>query len=116
MNTKNRRIRLCKEDACRNPATTMGYCRIHYLKNWKLIKDKEKKKAIQNLNKYIDHIMKKNPDGYVDAIREDLRNYDQFNKKVDNYFYDDEFSDVVEDMGKEDVQRIINTLKVDDNY
>lgn len=94
----------------------MGFCRMHYLKNWKLIKDKQKKKAIQNLNKYIDHIMKKNPDGYVEAIREDLRNYDQFSRKVDNYFYDDEFSDVMEDLGKEDVQRIINTLKVDNNY
>lgn len=113
---KTRRVRLCKEKSCRNPATTMNYCRVHYLKNWKKIKEQQKKKAVQNLNKYIDHIMRKNPDGYVQAIREDLRNYDQFSRKVDNFFYDDEYSDVLDELGREDVERIIGGLKVDDSY
>ena len=113
---KTRRVRLCKEKDCRNPSTTMGYCRVHYLKNWKAIKAKQKKKAVQNLNKYIDHIMKKNPDGAVDAIREDLRNYEQFSRKVDNFFYDEEYNSSMEELGPEDVQRVISTLKIDDSY
>lgn len=113
---KMRRVRLCREKGCRNPATTMAYCRVHYLKNWKTIKEKQKKKAVQNLNKYIDHIMKKNPDGYVEAIREDLKNYDQFSRKVDNYFYDDEFTDVLDELGSEEIERILGSLRVDDTY
>jgi hypothetical protein len=113
---KARKVKLCKVKGCHNPATTMAHCRIHYLKNWRQIKEKQKKKAIENLNKYIDHIMRKNPDGYVDAIREDLKNHDQFNRKVENLFYDDEFHDVMDELGLDDVERIIGSLKVDDSY
>ena len=94
----------------------MGFCRFHYLKNWKQIKETQKKKALKNLNKYIDHIMSKNPDGYVDAIREDLRNFGQLSRKADSYFADDEYHDVMEEIGLEDVERIIDSLKVDDTY
>lgn len=113
---KPRKLKLCKVKGCRNPSTTMGHCRMHYLKNWKQIKEKQKKKAIENLNKYIDHIMRKNPDGYVEAIREDLKNHDQLNRKIDNFFFDDEFHDVMDELGMDDVDRIVNSLKVDDNY
>lgn len=111
-----RKVKLCKEKNCKDPQTTAGYCRMHYLRNWKQIKEKQKKKAVENLNKYIDHIMSKNPDGYVDAIREDLRNFGQFTRKADSYFADDEYNDVMEEMGAEDVERIIDTLKIDDTY
>lgn len=113
---KKRKVRLCKVKGCRNPATTMGHCRIHYLKNWKQIKEKQKKKAVESLNKYIDHIMRKNPDGYIDAIREDLRNQDQFTRKIENSYYDDDLFDTFDELGVEDVQRILGSLKVDDNY
>lgn len=113
---KTRRVKLCKEKGCRDKSTTMGYCRVHYLKNWKQIKAKQKKKAVESLNKYIDHIMKSNPDGYVDAIREDLKNQEQFSKKVDGYFYDDDYVDTVDEMGSSDISKVLGALKVDDNY
>lgn len=111
-----RKIKLCKEKDCKNGQTTMGFCRIHYLKNWKKIKEQQKKKAVENLNRYIDHIMSKNPDGYVDAIREDLRNHDQFSKKVDSYFSDNDYNDMIDELGVNDVNRIIGGLKIDDTY
>lgn len=111
-----RKVKLCKERNCKDLQTTSGYCRMHYLKNWKQIKEKQKKKAVENLNKYIDHIMSKNPDGYVDAIREDLKNHGQLSRKADSYFADDEYHDVMEEIGLDDVERIIDTLKVDDTY
>lgn len=111
-----RRVKLCKVKGCRNTSTTMGYCRIHYLKNWKQIKEKQKKKAVDSLNKYIEHIMRKNPDGYLEAIREDLKNRDQFNRKVDNYFSSDDVSDVFDEMGFDDMNRLIGSLKIDDSY
>lgn len=39
---KPNKIKLCIEKACRNEATTDGFCRFHYLKNWrKLVLEKE---------------------------------------------------------------------------
>ena len=94
----------------------MSHCRIHYLKNWRQIKEKQKKKAVESLNKYIEHIMHKNPDGYLEAIREDLRNQDQYTRKVDNFFSGDDFNDAFDDIGMEDVDRLIGSLKIDDGY
>jgi hypothetical protein len=111
-----RKIKLCKEKNCKNAQTTSGYCRMHYLKNWKEIKTKQKKKAVENLNKYIDHIMRKNPNGYVDAIREDIRNYGQLSRKADTYFADDEYYDIMDELGYDDVERIIDNIKVDENF
>jgi hypothetical protein len=68
------KIKLCTEEGCHNAQTTKDYCRLHYVKNWKLIKEKEQKRAADKLNKYVEGIVKKNPDRYVDAIRRDLKN------------------------------------------
>ena len=111
-----RKLKLCKEKGCNNSATTMGYCRLHYLRNWKDIKEKQKKKAITNLNKYIDHIMNKHPAGYMDAIREDLKNQDQFSRKAEGFLSDDDFHDVMEELGADDVERIISGIKFDDSF
>jgi len=111
-----RKIKICKERKCNNASTTMGYCRIHYLKNWRKIKEAQKKKALKNLNKYIDHIMNKNPKGYMDVIKEDIRNFDQFNRKAEGYFTEDEFYDVMSEVGEDDVEKIIDSIKIDDSF
>lgn len=112
----SRKVKLCKEKACQNTASTVGYCRIHYLKNWKTLKAKEKQKAVQTLNKYIDHVMKRNPEGYMEEIRDDLKNQDVMNKKVDHFFDDDGFHDVLDEVGADDVERIIDGIKIDDSF
>lgn len=112
-----RTIKLCKQEGCSNAATTEGYCRFHYLKNWKEIKDHQKKKAVKSLNNYIDHVMKEHPAEYMDVIREDLRNADQFHRKADNFsFRDDEIRDVMEDVSGDDISRLIGSIKIDDAY
>ena len=111
-----RKVKLCKEKGCQNTATTVGYCRIHYLKNWKTLKAKEKQKAVHTLNKYIDHVMKKNPEGYMEEIRDDLKNQDVMNKKVDQFFEDDGFHEVLDEVNNDDVERIIDGIKIDDSF
>lgn len=109
-----RPIKLCKEESCQDEQTTIGYCRLHYLKNWKKIREKQKKKAIVNLNKYVEHIMKKNPDSYVDAIKQELRDSGRFQRKADEFFATEEFRDVMDEVDMdEEVDRIIDCLKVD---
>ncbi len=111
-----RKVKLCKEKGCNNTSTTDGYCRVHYLKNWREIKDKAKQRALKSLNKYIDHIMHKNPNGYIDDIREDLRDFDQFKSKAEAFNSDDDFHDVMEEISSDDVTKIIGNIKVDDSY
>lgn len=111
-----RSVKLCQEKDCKNEQTTVGYCRIHYLKNWKKIREKQKKKAVINLNKYVEHIMRKHPDNYVETLKHDLHNTERLQKRADRYS-DDDFHDVLEDvdMGQE-VKHIVENLKVDESY
>lgn len=111
-----RRIKLCKEKGCNNASTTFGYCRFHYLKNWRVIKESEKQRAVKSLNKYIEHIMHKNPDGYMEDLRDDLKNSDQLAKKAESFSSDDDFHDVMEELSGDDVSRIIGNIKIDDSF
>jgi hypothetical protein len=67
------RIKLCKEPECSDAATTEGYCRLHYLKNWKRLKSDKEERAAKRLNGYIKSVMRRNPDGYMDEIKRDIK-------------------------------------------
>jgi len=81
------KIKICKEEGCKNSQTTDGFCRLHYLKNWKKLQTEKKKKSAKNLNRYVESILKKHPDRYIEVIKKDLRS-----KKFDQ-FVDDEFGE-----------------------
>lgn len=110
-----RPIKLCKESGCKNIQTTLGFCRFHYLRNWKKIREKQKKKAILSLNKYVDHIMKKNPDSYVETIKQDLRDGHRFQRKADEFSSSEDFHDIMNDVEiDQEVERIVDHLKIDE--
>lgn len=112
-----RKVKLCKQEGCSNAATTEGYCRYHYLRNWKDIKEQQKKRAVKNLNNYIDHVMREHPDEYMEVIREDLRHPEQFGRKADTFTVrKDEIHDVMEEVSVDDISRIVGSIKVDDAY
>jgi hypothetical protein len=107
------RIRICKEEGCKDAATTGGYCRLHYLKNWRRIKNAAKKRAAKRLNSYVNRMMKRHPKRYVEAIREDLKK-DRFRS-----YEDSDFSNEEEEAGAlfgeptydEEVRELIEKLK-----
>jgi len=112
-----RKIKLCKEKGCSNQATTVGFCRLCYLKNWKKIRTDKKKKAAKHLNKYIDSIMKSNPDRAVKTLRNNLRNDETFERSVDDMVYHDSAHEVITDLGyREDLDVMIETIKVDEDF
>jgi len=112
----SRKIKICKEKSCHNEQTTAGYCRYHYLKNWKAIKITQKKRSIQALNSYIEHICSKNPDNYVAAFKRDLSNPDFFSRQADHFLSDDDL-DLFDDLAfAGDVGRLISHLKIDKAY
>lgn len=114
------RIRICKEKECKNEQTTSGYCRLHYLRNWKKVKAEQKKKAAKNLNRYIDSIMRRNPDRYIDEIKKDVRS-SRFDEKIEETFgspqsSEENWSLFDNSTSEEDLKDIIEQLKVDKDF
>ena len=110
------KIRICKEPDCSDSATTEGYCRLHYLRRWRRIKQAQRRAAARRLNRYIEHVCKNNPDDYLETIKKDLRS-PQFANYVDENFSDEEgglFLDEASD--EEEVDRIIKKLKVEEGF
>lgn len=62
----------CREMGCESRNTTGGYCRMHYIKNWKKIQVKRQIISEGRLNRFIAELVAKYPDKYLEAIRNDL--------------------------------------------
>lgn len=103
---------VCREVACEGLATTGGYCRLHYIKNWKKIKRKEVILREKKLNQYIEELVAKYPDKYIEAIRQDLASDKDFAKVI----YDLDLDEGIEDFDVESgdsVDNLIDTIKRD---
>lgn len=112
------RIIICKEPECHNAATTEGYCRLHYLKHWRNIKEEAKKKAAKKLNRYVEHVMKRHPDRYMDVIKKDLRS-PRFEQYVEETFgYDQDETDIAagEPSFEEEIEKLIKQLKIEKGF
>lgn len=72
----------CREPACDNDFSIAGYCRMHYIKNWRKIKRKEAILASGQLNNYVEELVSKYPDKYLDVIRQDLASEKDWSKVV----------------------------------
>ncbi len=96
--------------------TTDGFCRLHYLKNWKRIKTDKKKKAIKTLNNYVENIIRTNPENYKSGGAKNSLFGDPAAEKH-TYFQRDDIDSVMEDLGyKEDLDRLIDGIKVDKDF
>jgi len=84
------KIKICKEKNCYNSATTAGYCRLHYLKNSRKIKEEQRQKAGKRLDAYIESICKKHPDNYIEVIKENISSPGFEGYVEDRFGYDDE--------------------------
>jgi hypothetical protein len=72
----------CREPGCDNDPLVGPYCRLHYIKNWKKIKRKEAIIAAGQLNSYVEELVNKYPDKYLDVIRQDLASEKDWAKVV----------------------------------
>ncbi len=103
--------RMCREASCENLATTKGYCRLDYIKNWKKIKRKEMILKEGKLNQYIEELVGKYPDKYIDIIRQDLSSEMSFNKVIHDLELDESIDDL--DYDGDSIDALIGGIKKD---
>ena len=72
----------CREKNCENPASTGGYCRLHYISNWKTIKKNEAILVEGKLQDFIEEIVKKYSVKEVEGMIEDLSDEKSFLKAL----------------------------------
>jgi len=72
----------CKAPDCDNVGTSHGYCRLHYIANWKRNKNKLKILSGGMLDKYIEELTSRYPDKYVEIMRKDLSSEKDFHSII----------------------------------
>lgn len=108
------RVKICKEEKCKNAATTDGYCRLHYLKHWKDLREVKKKRAAAKLNQYVEFICKNNPENYMDVLRKDIRS-GRIAEEVSSG--DDELASMFNDPSyEEDMRDLLKELKIEKDF
>ena len=103
--------RMCRELSCENVSTTKGYCRLDYIKNWKKIKRKEMILKEGKLNQYIEELVGKYPDKYIDVIRQDLSTEVNFTKVIHDLELDESIDDL--DYDGDSIDALIGGIKKD---
>lgn len=96
--------KVCREEGCEADPAMGEYCRIHYIRNWRKIKRKEVILKERKLNQYVEELINKYPEKYIEAIQQDLANDRDFSKVV----HDLELSLSIED--EEGESETIDTL------
>ncbi len=105
--------RMCRENGCENFATTKGYCRLDYIKNWKKIKRKEMILKEGKLNQYIEELVSKYPDKYIEVIRQDLSTEVNFTKVIHDLELDETIDDL--DYDSDSIDSLIGSIRKEDD-
>ena len=74
--------KFCDQADCERGAVSHGYCRLHYISNYKHIKFNNHVKAERRLNAYVDRLAKKYPKDYLERIKEGLESEDKFKETM----------------------------------
>jgi hypothetical protein len=113
-----RKISLCAGRGCNNQATTLGYCRLCYLKNWKRIRTESKKKAARNLNKYIDSVIRSNREDRVQTLKDSIQQGEpNHERSLEDMIHHDSVRDVMSDLGyREDLDIMIDSIRIDEDF
>ncbi|MCB1214099.1 MAG: hypothetical protein KDK66_01360 [Deltaproteobacteria bacterium] len=113
-----RKIKLCKEEDCANQQTTAGFCRLHYLKNWKKIRTEKKKKAAKGIERYIQSVLRKDPDRASLQLKKSLKDETRLNRAVDEQMRDDSLANAMHELAySTDFDSIINkSISIDENF
>lgn len=102
--------RFCIQAECKEPAVSHGYCRLHYIANWKHIKFNNHVKAERRLNAYVDRLARKYPKDFLEKIKEGLENEEVFRATVEELEVDSDNENA--ETEREFLERLADKLKI----
>jgi len=102
----------CMHSRCKAKAVIEGYCRLHYIANWKTIRFNKKVKAEQKLNSYVDKLIKKYPKDFLEKIKESLESEDKFKEAMEEFDIEADFESTETD--REFLEKFIRNIKPDE--
>jgi hypothetical protein len=105
--------RFCAAEGCKLNATMGGYCRLHYLKNYRTIKAQEQAKAEKRLSTFIDRLAKKYPNDYLERLKEGIESEEKFRQTV--YELELEQPEEPRETEREYLERFASKLKLDED-
>ncbi len=114
----------CIEKGCDNIRTTQSYCRLHYLRNWKVVQKKREILKEGKLQEYIEELILKYPTKYIESLLSDLSDDKEFYRVLNELnitsefdFEEDEFENAVDDDDSDDdigIETISSSLRYED--
>ncbi|MCB9063443.1 MAG: hypothetical protein H6622_18105 [Halobacteriovoraceae bacterium] len=105
----------CIEKGCDNPATTSGYCRLHYIANWTDIKERHEILSEGKLQSYIQDLVNKYPIKQIETILQDLSTDKKFFGVLKELNLDGDeidFDDISEDVNDDDMDIAFEAKRV----
>jgi len=109
---KTAKRKFCVQAQCKEEAVSHGYCRLHYIANWKHIKFNDHVKAERRLNAYVDRLSKKYPKDYLERIKEGLENEEKFKQTVEELDLDSDAEPT--ETEREFLEKFVRGIKSED--
>lgn len=110
--TKSESKRYCESEGCKSMAASKGYCRLHYITNWKLIRLNDHLKAEKRLNAYVEKLAEKYPKDWMEKIKEGVEDESKFRQTVEEL--DVELQADEPDTNNEFLEKFMRTVKTGD--
>ena len=101
--------RLCKVRDCDQVSNVDGYCRYHYLLLWKKIQTRKHILIDGKLEKYVEDLMARYPDKFVEVIKKDLKTEKDFLSVIQELEIDE--SAINEAESDEEVQSFTDEIR-----
>lgn len=101
--------RLCRVRDCDQVSTVEGYCRYHYLLLWKKIQIRKNILLDGKLEKYVEDLMARYPDKFLEVIRKDLKTEKDFLSVIQELEIDE--SAIGEGEGEDEVQSFADEIR-----
>ena len=108
---KGAKKKFCIESGCKLQVQAHGYCRLHYLSNWRIIKFDVKIKAERRLNAYVDGMSKRFPKDFMERIKEGLESDGKFRETIEILGVEESSSSETE---REFVEKMKRSYKIDE--